>query len=168
MPTMHLTTAVFDPGTSLEGKGVPGTTPPSTDPITAGAKATQTADKTILDTTTTPPTQYNFVFWIIDAGLYFTATASFTVPAHDFWATAWYIPIGGNGTPKPVFSTLAFTTDYGGRLLPNTPIKMVTPSSAWTSPSNTVATNTSSDPVVVTALSSFGGSNGFLNWWVYQ
>jgi len=125
-------------------------------PVTTGSSITFTADQYLVVPDAMNPgqfLQYSFLFWNAVGNLGSGLTTTLTVPATDAVATAWYLQIGGGGTPQVV--TFAFSNELD-IVVPETPIASVVPTSAWAGGNATnVAT---SQAVQITAKSSVAGT----------
>jgi hypothetical protein len=91
-------------------------------------------------------TVYEFMFWDINATLKRQPKAAFIAPSGTILhATAWYLATGGGSCVGPcptAVTTWAFSLN-AYKVLPESPIESVSPSTAWTSPSASVLTATS-------------------------
>jgi hypothetical protein len=97
---------------------------------------------------------YQFLFWNVN-GVPQTNAKMTDAPkagATDF-ATAWYEKqgVGGKCAPSCAVATWAFSSTDDHVMKGVTPVKSVSPSGLWTSPSTSVSTMTSSPSVVITA-----------------
>lgn len=173
LSTMRVSSRIFPSGLLVPG-GEFGTIP------VLGGGVALTAPQYVYEPSTPPGTLgtvYEFMFWDVDATLITTDRATFAVSSSEpSLATAWYMPVcvvssscSGGGTTA--VTTWAFSlTSY--KVLPGTPIKSVTPSTAWTAPSTTVSTATA---VTIDALSYQGaipvtplsGGTVFSKWFVF-
>jgi hypothetical protein len=163
---------IFPTGATVPG-GLSGTVP-----VTGGSSVTLTAPDYVYQPSNPPGTLgtvYEFMFWDVNSTLVNTGTATFTAPAAGtaFTAGAWYLPVCvvssscGGGGPSSV-TTWAFSLN-NDKVLPNTPISSVSPSSAWTSPSTSVSTATA---VQIDALQLLGAHSKFFgtefrSWFVF-
>ena len=120
----------------------------------------------------TSPMVYEFMFWDVHTTLIATERAKFTVPSSGpVLATAWYLPVCvtsscGGGTSA--VTTWAFSlTNY--KVLPDTPIGLVSPAAAWTSPSTSVSTATAVDITAQSYLGTETSTSGtvFSSWFVF-
>ena len=113
---------------------------------------------------------YQFIFWDINLQIYtpkYSApgipdqvqTVNFNAPTDEsFYATAWYVPEGGNGTGV---TARAFSLNKD-MVVSNSPLASVVPADAQTGP-YTVSTATS---VVITAAGVISGYGRLYNSWV--
>ncbi len=120
----------------------------------------------------TPPTVYEFMFWDVHTTLIATERAKFTVPSSGpVLATAWYLPVcvtSSCGGGSSAVTTWAFSlTNY--KVLPDTPVGLVTPTSAWTTPSTSVSTATAVDITAQSYLGTETSTSGtvFSSWFVF-
>ena len=120
----------------------------------------------------TTPTVYEFMFWDVHTTLIATERAKFTVPSSGpVLATAWYLPVcvtTSCGPGTSAVTTWAFSlTNY--KVLPDTPIGLVSPAAAWTSPSTSVSTATAMDITAQSYLGTETSSSGtvFSSWFVF-
>ncbi len=120
----------------------------------------------------TTPTVYEFMFWDVHTTLIATERAKFTVPSSGpVLATAWYLPVcvtSSCGGGASAVTTWAFSlTSY--KVLPDTPIGLVTPASAWTSPSMSVSTATAVNITAQSYLGTETSTSGtvFSSWFVF-
>ena len=120
----------------------------------------------------TSPTVYEFMFWDVHTTLIATERAKFTVPSSGpVLATAWYLPVcvtSSCGGGSSAVTTWAFSlTNY--KVLPDTPVGLVTPTSAWTTPSTSVSTATAVDITAQSYLGTETSTSGtvFSSWFVF-
>jgi hypothetical protein len=160
---------LFPTGTAVPG-GVSGT-------ILAlrGSSVTLKAPQYLYQPATPPatsPTVYEFMFWDVHTTLIATEKAKFTVPSTGpVLATAWYLPVcvtSSCGGGASAVTTWAFSlTNY--KVLPDTPIDSVTPTSAWTSPSTSVSTATAVEIEAQSYIGTETPTSGtvFSSWFVF-
>lgn len=137
--------------------------------LTPNTPATETAEQYLSIPDPANPGQffnYAFLFWNIAGSVSTGLTKTYTVPATDYVATAWYVQVGGGGGGGTGLTVWAFSSKLD--LVPtDTPIQSVTPSAAWAGGNTTfVSTTVGKNPVVVTARNTVAGAPGesFANW----
>jgi hypothetical protein len=109
---------------------------------------------------------YEFLFWNLNASLQTNPDPSYPPPADStVFATAWYVAVGGGPCTKPPctgVTTWAFSLN-SDKIIPNTPIASVTPSTAWSGPPSTTVSTTAGS-VVITAQPEIVPYGKFSSW----
>jgi hypothetical protein len=110
---------------------------------------------------------YALMFWHVPRGLSTGSTVDFTAPADaSFYATAWYLPLGGCPgcpAPPPTVTTVAFSNDRD-EVIADTPIAAVNVSGAWAGAPSTIVSTAGATPVAITAQPLLAGSGEFAAW----
>ena len=162
MPTMMLSSRLFS-----NRAEIPDTASGSI-PVKPGGLVTLDAPQQIVALNpNNPDDKFSFLFWHASRVLVATHVVTFSAPSDElnFFATAWYQKVGGNGPPPPPHvTTVAFSHDKD-EVIADTPIAAATPDGAWTGPPSTVVSTTiSAAPVVITAKALIDGFGEFASW----